>query len=349
MTGVVLAATRDQQAGATRGIAGLTVLERALKQLGQASDARVLLASDGSIPLPAALPPNVELRPVAGPSDVQALARELDAPVLGADVVRLDRKRWDGLRVVDEASRRAAEDAVFGALYRADLGFVARRFNKPLSIWFTRHVLCRSAITPNQITLFAAALGVLGCVLIATGAYGWVLLGLAFEHLQSVLDGCDGELARVRFQQSKLGAWLDTFVDDVLNVLITVAAGLGVWRAGGSRVALACGVAGGAMLVVSNLIIMRDMRRQQASGDLMDMVWWFSGGRKLGASTATQGKPGVGTFLFQLGRRDAAIFLWLLFGLVNQLVLVLVMADIIALSWFVASVVQLVVRPPPAA
>ncbi len=346
---VVLCATRDERAGAIASVAGLTVFTRALKQLGQMAPARVVLATDGSLPTPAALPPNVELRTVADRAEAEAVARSLGAPLVGADVVRLDRNRWDGLRVVDEPTRRAAEDAVFAALYRADLGFVARRFNKPLSIWLTRHVLVRTPITPNQITLFAAAVGLVGCVLIATGAYGWAVLGLACEHLQSVLDGCDGELARVRFQQSKMGAWLDTFVDDVLNVAITVAAGTGVWRATGSRLALACGLAGGAMLVLSNLIIMRDMRRQKASGDLMDMVWWFSGGRKLGASTATQGKPGVGTFLFQLGRRDAAIFVWLLFGLCHQLVLVLVMADIIALSWFVASLVQLVVRPAPAA
>ena len=348
MSALVLAATKDEQAGATRLVAGLTVLERACKQLAQSPETRVVLATDGTVPLPATLPPNVEARSVPDGAAAEALGRELGAPVVGANIVRLDRKRWDGLRVDDEASRRAAEDAVFNALYRADLGFVARRFNKPLSIWFTRHVLCRSPITPNQITLFAAALGVIGCALMATGAYAWVLLGLALEHLQSVLDGCDGELARVRFQQSKLGAWLDTFVDDVLNVLMTVSAGVGVWRASGSAAALGCGLAGGAMLVLSNLIIMRDMRRQQASGDLMDMVWWFSGGKKLGASTATQGKPGLGTFLFQLGRRDAAIFVWLLFGLLNQLVLVLMMADIIALSWFVASVVQLAVRPAPA-
>jgi len=276
------------------------------------------------------------------------VGRALGAPVVGADVVRLDRKRWEGLRVVDDATRRAAEDAVFAALYRADLGFVARRLNKPISVWVTRHLLVRSPITPNQITLFAAALGVLGCALMATGRYAWVVAGLACEHLQSVLDGCDGELARVRFQQSRLGAWLDTFVDDVLNVLMTVTAGVGVWRATGSRLALGCGVAGGAMLVLSNLIIMRDMRRQRASGDLMDMVWWFSGGQKLGASSATQGKPGLGTFLFQLGRRDTAIFVWLVFGLFGQLALVLAMACIIALSWFVASLVQLLVRPAPA-
>jgi CDP-L-myo-inositol myo-inositolphosphotransferase len=176
--------------------------------------------------------------------------------------------------------------------------------------------------------------------------------GFALEQLQSILDGCDGELARVRFQQSKLGAWLDTFVDDVLNVLLTVATGVGLHRAGAGTWALGVGIGGGAMLVLSNLIIMRDMRRQKASGDLMDMVWWFSDGRRLGelsAGEGRQGSPGIGAILFQMGRRDSAIFLWLLFALVGLPVLVLVMAAIIALSWFVASAVQLVVAPPAAA
>jgi phosphatidylglycerophosphate synthase len=346
---VVIAATRDEAPGAVMPLAGLTVIGRALKQLGQSPEKRVVVASDGSIALPSPLPANVEVRTIADAAGPATIARQLGAPLVGADVVRLDRTHFEGLRVTDEPSRRAAEDAVFGTLFRADLGFVARRLNKPLSVRFTRHVLCSSPITPNQITLFAAVLGLLGCALMAMGHYAAVVLGLLLEHTQSVLDGCDGELARVRFQQSKLGAWLDTFVDDVLNVLMTAAAGIGVWRGGAGVWALVVGLGGAAMLVLSNLIIMRDMRRQKATGDLMDMVWWFSGGRKLGESTATQGKPGLGTFLFALGRRDTAIFLWLLFGLLGQFVLVLIMAAIIALSWFVASVVQLVVRPAPAA
>ena len=106
------------------------------------------------------------------------------------------------------------------------------------------------------------------------------------------------------------------------------------------------------MLVASNLIIMTDMRRQRASGDLMDMVWWFSGGKKLGAAAAPtpDKKPGIGDVLFTMGRRDSALLLWLVFALVGLPVLALIMAAIIALAWFVASVVQLVVRPgaPPA-
>ena len=103
------------------------------------------------------------------------------------------------------------------------------------------------------------------------------------------------------------------------------------------------------MLVLSNLIIMRDMRRQGATGDLMDMVWWFSGGRKLGESTATQGKPSLGTFLFGLGRRDAGDLLVADLRAAESVRAGPDHGGIIALAWFVASVVQLVVRPAPAA
>ena len=208
------------------------VVERAIKQLAQTPDTRVVVATDGSVPLPArAARRTSTFRPCpSGPKPRRRSPPGSGRRWSAADVVRVGRGDA-GRRVTDEASRRAAEDAVYAALFRPDLGFVARRFNKPISVRLTRHLLVGTPITPNQITLVAAAIGVLGCALIATGRYGGHRGGLrCCEHIQSVLDGCDGELARVRLQQSKLGAWLDTFVDDVLNVMITVAIGVGLWR-----------------------------------------------------------------------------------------------------------------------
>lgn len=345
-TTIVVSATRAEKPGASMRLAGLTIVERAVKQLAQAPNTRVVVATDGTVPLPARLPTNVALLTVEGPEAAASVAAGIGATLVGADVVHVARGDT-GTRVTDETSRRAAEDAVFAALFRPDLGFVARRFNKPISVRFTRHVLTATSITPNQITLVAAAFGVVGCALIASGRWAVMVAGFACQHIQSVLDGCDGELARVRMQQSKVGAWLDTFVDDVLNVLVTIAVGVGVARAGAGTWASAVGIAGGAMLVASNLIIMSDMRRQKASGDLMDMVWWFSGGKKLGAMSAPAAdrRPDIGAILFTMGRRDSALLLWLLFAVVGLPVLALIMAAIIALCWFVASVVQLVVRP----
>jgi phosphatidylglycerophosphate synthase len=347
---VVVAATHAEQPGASMRVAGLTIVERAIKQLAQTPHTRVIVASDGTVPLPPSLPANVEVRAVADAAAVAAVASGVGGRVVAGDVVRVARADA-GTRVSDEPGRRAAEDAVFAALFRPDLGFVARRLNKPISVRFTRRVLVATPITPNQITLVAAAFGLVGCALIAAGGYVAMLAGFACQHVQSVLDGCDGELARVRMQQSKVGAWLDTFVDDVLNVLITVSVGIGLARSGAGTWAAAVGIAGGAMLVASNAIIMRDMRRQGASGDLMDMVWWFSGGKKLGAASAPtpDKRPGIGDILFTMGRRDSALLLWLVFALCGVPVLALIMAAIIALAWFVASVVQLIVAPAPAA
>src|SRR5262249_6354278 len=153
-----------------------------------------------------------------------------------------------GVRVTDAASRRAAEDVVYADLLRGDLGLTARWLNKPLSIRLTRALLVRLPVTPNQITLGAAVVGLAGCALIASGRGAAVAVGFFLQHLQSVLDGCDGELARVRFQQSELGAWLDTAVDDLLSVLVPVALGAGLFAAAGDRWALGVGVAAGAML-----------------------------------------------------------------------------------------------------
>ena len=95
-----------------------------------------------------------------------------------------------------------------------------------------------------------------------------------------------------------------------------------------------------------NLIIMRDMRRQKASGDLMDMVWWFSGGGSLAEILPTgAARPGIGSVLFEMGRRDTAIFLWLLFALAGAADPGPGDGDHHRAAWFVASVVQLAVRP----
>src|SRR5690606_26253831 len=59
-----------------------------------------------------------------------------------------------------------------------------------------------------------------------------LLIAGTLMQLNSILDGCDGELARVRFQGSKLGQWLDTVGDDLSNVLFWAALAIGVSHSG---------------------------------------------------------------------------------------------------------------------
>jgi phosphatidylglycerophosphate synthase len=342
-------ATADEAEGAVLRVAGLTVLERALRQLPRLGR-RVVIALGPGFPLPpqGRLPAGVELRSVANGAAVDDLARALDAAVVAADVVRPHNRSLDGgLRVVDQASRRRAEDAIFAELLRGDLGFVARYLNKPLSFRVTRHLLCRLPVTPNQVTLGAGFVGLVGAALCALGRPWSLVAGLLLAHVQSVLDGCDGELARVRFQQTAIGEWLDTLVDDGLNFALTAGVGIGLWRLHGSLLFLVGGLGTCAMLLTYNAVAYRELVRQGEGGEVLKVKWWFTGGADLKAILGTGKRSGLGGLLLTIGRRDFFVLAWLVLAVVGLAPAVLVYSFIIAAVNFTVAIGQLLWRRPP--
>jgi phosphatidylglycerophosphate synthase len=348
---VILKVTGDEAAGARRVVAGLPVVERAIKQLGRLPTTRVTVASDGTIALPASLPANTSVRSLAGDpgAALAALQAELGQPLLlMGDVVRPQARKFDqGIRVVDEATRRKAEDAVFADLLRGDLGFVARHINKKVSFWFTRHVLCRLPVTPNQVTLGAGLLGLGGCALIASGCRLAMVAGFFLAQLQSILDGCDGELARVRFQQTDIGEWLDTIVDDVLNLALVGAIGVGLGRWEGRAAPMWWGLCGCAMLLTYNVIAYRELVKQGEGGEVLKIRWWWARGQDF-AEVLSDGKPTSGfNLLVALGKRDFFVFAWLVLAALGFLKVVLVYAVVIAAIYFVVAIIQLVASPRP--
>jgi phosphatidylglycerophosphate synthase len=364
---VLLRATRDEAAGAALQVGGLTVVDRSLRQLGRLTGTRVVVASDGSVALPERLPVNIEVRRLespqrdggASPGPVQdaddlaarlsALEMELRHPaVLGADVVRVQPQQLTGgVRVVDEATRRAAEDALFADLLRGDLGLVARHINKKISFRITRDYLCHWPFTPNEITLGAGVIGLLGCLLIATGNRLAVIGGFLLAQFQSILDGCDGELARVRFQQTAIGEWLDTVVDDALNLALVAAIGIGLSRRSGSQFDMWIGFAACAMLLTYNVIAYRELIKQGEGGEVLKVRWWFARGQTFKAMTGSSG--GTFSFLNTIGKRDFFVFAWLVLAVLDLLPAILLYAFVLALAYGGAAVGQLIVRRPPSA
>jgi phosphatidylglycerophosphate synthase len=339
----VLRATAEEAAGGGRRVAGLTVVERAIKQLARLGH-RVVVASDGSIPLPETLPPGVEVRAVANQAGADALCRELGwPPLVRADVVRPSSRIIADIRVEDEDSRVNAEDAIFAELLRSDLGVVARYLNKPISFRITRHLLCRLPVTPNQVTLGAAAIGLLGCALIVTGRPALMLMGLLLAHLQSVLDGCDGELARVRFQQSELGEWLDTIVDDGLNLALVASVGIGLGRLRGSPWPVVIGLLTSAMLLTYNAVTYAELVRQGDGGEVLKVRWWFNRGGDM-KQVYGAGRPSLAAATMALGRRDFFLAAWVLLAAFGLYGVIQVYAVAVALPSFVGAVGQMLWR-----
>jgi phosphatidylglycerophosphate synthase len=346
---VLVRATKDETAGAVLKVAGLRVIDRTLRQLERAGVPRVVIASDGAIALPSRLPPATEVRDLPhGPGEPAGALAVLEAelgqpPLCPADVVRVRGNRFDGgLRVTDEPSRRAAEDAIFADFLRGDLGWVARHINKKISFWITRNYLCHWPVTPNQVTIVAGLIGLLGCFLIATGIQMAIVLGFVLAQLQSILDGCDGELARARFQQTAIGEWLDTIVDDALNLALVAAIGVGLSRHGGSQNDVWLALAACGMLLTYNIIAYRELVRQGEGGEVIKVRWWFAKGASFKDMTGSSG--GLFSFLNIIGKRDFFVFAWMILAILDLLPVVLVYAFLVALAYGGAAVGQLFLR-----
>jgi CDP-L-myo-inositol myo-inositolphosphotransferase len=121
--------------------------------------------------------------------------------------------RFFWIDVDDPAAFKRAENALLDAL-RSKLndGPVSRYLNRPLSVMISRR-LVNHRITPNQISLFSFLCSVLAAGLFAFGGYLYLLLGGFMAQFASVIDGSDGEVARLKFQSSSYGGWFDAVLD----------------------------------------------------------------------------------------------------------------------------------------
>ena len=62
---IILSATEREAPGARMQVGGLRVVDRAIRLLARLRDAHVVIATDGSVPLPRHLPRNMERREIA--------------------------------------------------------------------------------------------------------------------------------------------------------------------------------------------------------------------------------------------------------------------------------------------
>ena len=139
-----------------------------------------------------------------------------------------------GVRVIDVTGNhwidvdtpeavREAEVLVDASLTKGrDDGFVSQHMNRPISRAVSK-VLSKTSVSPNQISVVCFLLGLLGAGALAVpNAWAWVVGGLLIQ-LASILDGCDGEIARIKHLHSSRGAWLDTMLDRYADLAVGVA------------------------------------------------------------------------------------------------------------------------------
>ena len=188
-------------------------------------------------------------------------------------------------------------------------GFVSRFLNRPISSRITG-LLVKFPIHPTAFTAFIFILPLVAGIFLMRGDYLSVLLGAAIIQAFSILDGCDGEIARAKNLESKFGERLDN-VCDLLGSLIYVSAlGIGLNH---SKEGVVC-----ALLITANEVLLRwgTAAKRVASEDFHESFYARHHGM-IGHSGLLELGERFVWWLFQLTKRDVAIFFFLVLALLN--------------------------------
>lgn len=116
------------------------------------------------------------------------------------------------LDIDDEKSYRRAEKVIVSGLKKLSDGLISRYFNRPISTKITK-LLLSTPITPNFISFFSFLLSIIGGIFFFFGGYLNLVIGGILAQISSIIDGCDGEIARLKFQVSEFGGWFDAVLD----------------------------------------------------------------------------------------------------------------------------------------
>jgi phosphatidylglycerophosphate synthase len=166
-------------------------------------------------------------------------------------------------QVNTEEDRQSAERKLDRWLVKPTDGIYAR-LNRKISIPISRQLI-KFPITPNMVSMLTLGVGIASAGFFAYGGYWSTLLGAFLCLFASILDGSDGEVARLKLQESDFGCWLETICDYAFYLFLLVGMTIGQWRSSGTRTYLAYG---GLLLfgALASFLALGWERRRLASG-----------------------------------------------------------------------------------
>lgn len=169
----------------------------------------------------------------------------------------------------DRLARASPGEAdVHETLTKPSDGLVSRLLNRRISIPISRR-LARTSITPNQISVFNLLVGISSAGLAATGEPRQVLWSGVLFQLASILDGCDGEVAKLKRQATPQGAWVDTLTDNLSYVAYCLGVTVGLYRRVGAPVILVVGSIATLAIITALVLMYRSLTAHAASGSLL--------------------------------------------------------------------------------
>lgn len=120
--------------------------------------------------------------------------------------------------VDDYQSYKQCEKMLLKSLIPPKDGIISRIINRKVSLRITK-LLAPTRITPNQITFISLLVSAASAIFFAVSS---PIAGGLLAQFTSILDGVDGEIARLKFLKSKFGELFDSILDRYGDYLIVM-------------------------------------------------------------------------------------------------------------------------------
>lgn len=136
-----------------------------------------------------------------------------------------DEHYWQAL--TSSAAWAEAERTINRSLYKPTDNVLAR-LNRKFSIPISR-LLVPLGVSANAVTLVTLLLSIASGVAFARGTYNWMVLGGFLAWFTSMLDGSDGEVARLTYTESDFGCWLEATCDHLFYIIVFAGIAYGLY------------------------------------------------------------------------------------------------------------------------
>lgn len=103
--------------------------------------------------------------------------------------------------------------------------FFTNHVNRPLGKFITK-ILINTNISPNQVSFLVFITSLIATFFLLSQSYLTILLSVFFYQLSCSLDCVDGPIARLKYQTSILGHYIDSFIDKLIKILFFLGIGL---------------------------------------------------------------------------------------------------------------------------
>jgi phosphatidylglycerophosphate synthase len=232
------------------------------------------------------------------------------------------------------AARRRASWKHLVSLRKSTSGYFERLYMRPLSMFIT-WPLASTRVSPNAMSVVTFVIGIASAVMVGMPSTSWNVAGALVHLFMRIVDCVDGELARLRYQGSSLGAWLDSIFDGIAMAAFVGAVGYRLDGLGSPYAVV--GYAGAAVWMGVQLLEWRAAWVSQTGGTVQTIEW---GHRKAEPSPFERFVAKI-ELLLRMDAISTYYAVGVIFGLLEALVVIHTVIATVAVLYYVGQVRKL--------